>query len=523
VVAQFLRLKLTILANALRRRPALAVAMIAALLYGLVLVVAAAFGLAELRDSTPAIARAVVVVAGSAVTLGAIVLPLVFGADDSLDPRRFALFGLRPNRLAVGIVVAALVSVPTLVVAVLALAQLATWARGGQPVLLAAVSAVLIVLTCVLAARVSGAIAALWLSTRRARDLSGVILSSVLAIATPVAAVIATVDWESRALPVLRRFEAVLGWTPLGAAWAVPADAANDEPGSAMAKLAIAVGFVLVLALAWRGLVGFMLRRQDRAPTGRIYTGLGWFRSLPATPVGAVAARSLSYWGRDTRYRVSLAAVPVLPVIAIAALLVAGVPGDIIMWLPVPLMALFLGWLVHNDLAADSSAFWTHLSASTRGVHDRWGRLVPVLVIGIPLIVVGSVVSVALLQNWNALPALLGLSACVLFAALGISSVTSAAFPYPTSRPGDSAFSQPQTTGSGGSTTQAFSLLLTLLVASPVAACVVLTVVSEPWWTWVALGAGLALGLIVLVAGAAMGGRIVDRRGPELLAFTLQH
>jgi ABC-2 type transport system permease protein len=523
VVAQFLRLKSTILANALRRRPALAIAMTAALLYGLVLVAAAAAGVAELRDSTPAIARAVVVVVGSAVTLGALVLPLVFGADDSLDPRRFALLGLRPTRLAVGIAVAASLSVPTFVVTVLALGQVVTWARGSQPALLAGLSAVLIVLTCLLGSRVSGAIAALWLSTRRARDAVGIILTFVLAIATPVAAVIATVDWESRALPVLRRFEAVLGWTPLGAAWAVPADAANDEPGTAMAKLAIAVGFVLVLALIWRVLVGLMLRRQDREPDERLYTGLGWFRSLPATPVGVVAARSLSYWGRDTRYRMSLAAVPVVPVIAVAALLVGGVPGEVIMWVPVPLAALFLGWLVHNDLAADSSAFWTHLSASTKGVHDRWGRLVPVLVIGIPLIAAGGVVSVALLGEWDALPALLGLSFCVLFAALGISSVTSAAFPYPTSRPGDSAFAQPQTSGSGGSTTQAFALLLALVIALPVVACVVLSRIAEPWWTWVALGGGILLGLVTLAAGAAIGGRIVDRRGPELLAFTLQN
>jgi ABC-2 type transport system permease protein len=523
VVAHLLRLKLTLLGNSLRRRPALAAAMVVALLYALVLVVLAAVGIAELRTSTPAIARAVVVVVGSAVTLGALLLPLVFGADDALDPRRFALLGIRRTPLAIGIAIAALVSIPTLIVAVLAFAQIVAWTRSPQALLLSVVSAALIVATCVLSARVSSAVAALWVTGRRARAAAGVILVFVLALATPVAAVLATVDWGSRALPVLRRFEAVLGWTPLGAAWAAPAELANDDVAAAIAKLWIALAFVVVLALVWRAIVGLMLRLQDREPVARIYTGLGWFRSLPATPLGAVAARSLSYWGRDPRYRVSLAAVPVVPLIAVAALLVAGVPPLIIMWIPVPLICLFLGWLMHNDLANDSSAFWTHLSASTRGTDDRLGRLVPALFVGIPLIALGSVVSVAVVDSWESLPGLIGLSTCLLLAALGVSSVTSAAFPYPTAHPGDSAFAQPQNTGNGGSVAQAFSLIVAIVVSLPVIGAIELASLQASWWSWVALGGGVLIGVGVLAAGVAIGGRIVDRRGPELLAFTLQN
>ena len=40
-----------------------------------------------------------VVVLGSAVTLGFLLLPLAFGVDDTLDPRRFALFGIRLGKL----------------------------------------------------------------------------------------------------------------------------------------------------------------------------------------------------------------------------------------------------------------------------------------------------------------------------------------------------------------------------------------------------------------------------------------
>lgn len=343
------------------------------------------------------------------------------------------------------------------------------------------------------------------------------------AILAPLAAIVATADAESQALPVLRRLAAVLGWTPLGAVWSVPADAANGNLDNALAKLAIAVGFLVVLALAWRVLVSVMLRRRDREVATRRYSGLGWFERLPATPRGAIAARSLSYWARDARYRVAVAAIPVVPIVMVAALVIGGVPAVVIAWIPVPVMCLFLAWLPHNDLAHDSTAFWVHVSASTRGTDDRWGRLVPALGLGVPLVLVGSLVTVIIVDDWILLPGLIGLSACVLLAGLGVSSVASAGYPYPAVHPGDSPFAQPQAAGSSGSTVQAFSLIITILLASPLVALVVLGAVSDPFWYLVTLGAGPVLGLLVLVLGVHWGGSIIARRAPELLAFTLQN
>jgi ABC-2 type transport system permease protein len=523
VVAQLLRLKLTLLRNTFRRSTWQLVAMALSLVYGLGLSVFVIGGLFALRSATPDIARSIVVVFGSFVVLAFLLLPLVFGVDDTIDPRRFSLYGIPTTKLAFGLAVAAAVSVPTLVVTLFSLAQIVTWSRGPGPTLLALLAAILIVPTCVLAARVSTGIASFFLASRRARDISGVLLLVVLAVAAPLVALLAMIDWESQGLPIARRIAAVVAWTPLGAAWSLPGDAAVDNSAVVLPHLLIAVGFLIVLWLVWRLIVGTMLVTQLQQAAAKRYTGLGWFERMPATPTGAIAARSLSYWSRDARYRVAIVVIPIVPIVMVAALVVGGVPWSFIAWIPVPIMCLFLGWSPHNDVAYDNTAFWTHVSANTSGRADRWGRLVPALFLGVPLVLVGSVVTTAFSGQWSALPALIGLSACILLVGFGISSVISAGFPYPVVRPGDSPFAQPQVAGTAGSVVQSVSFFATAISATPVVLIGLFLGPSSPAWYWVALGTGVAIGLLVLFGGVRLGGYLMGRRAPELLAFAMQN
>ena len=115
-----------------------------------------------------------------------------------------------------------------------------------------------------------------------------------------------------------------------------------------------------------------------------------------------------------------------------------------------------------------------------------------------------------------------GIGLIVLLVALGVSSVISAGFPYPAVHPGDSPFAQPQAASSAGSAIQSLSFLLTLVLASPVVVLVFLnpTLVNVQY---LGLALGVGIGLVALLGGVAWGGRLVDRRAPELLAFTLQN
>lgn len=525
MVAQFLRLKLQLLGNAFRRKPIQILGLVLALVYGLVLAIIAAAGLVALRTMHEDPASGIVVVFGSTVVLGFIFLPLVFGVDDTIDARRFSGYGIPNGRLAAGLALSALLSVPSLVIMIIAIAQIATWSRGILPLTLATIGAVLIVCTCVLGARVSTAIASFLLASRRARDTMGVLAVLALVLVTPLLALLATVNWERTGFRILEKLEGVLGWTPLGAVWSAPADAADGELDAAWAKLAIAAGFVALLWFAWRALIAKMLVTPQREAPVRVYEGLGWFARLAGTPSGAIAARSITYWGRDARYRTSLIIIPLIPIVPLAALAIAGVPLPALALIPLPVMALFLSWAtLHNDVAFDDSALWVHLASSTRGLQDRWGRAVPVLLIGVPLIAIGSVVTGYAWGDWAWLPSILGFSSCVLFAGIGMSSVISARFPYPVVKPGDSPFAQPQTSGTPASRIQSLSLLAVVAISLPVAALTALAVVEDnPAWHLTALVGGLALGGGCMVGGIAWGARIFERRAPELLEFTLRN
>lgn len=522
MVTQLLRLKLRLLGNTFRRRPWQLVGIGIGLLYGLGFAVFVVVGLIGLRFADVEVARTIVVLGGSLAVLGFLLVPLAFGTDDTLDPRRFALFGIDNTRLAAGLLLSALVGVPALVVAAVSLATVVTWSRNFGAVLLALIGAGGVLLTCVLAARVTTSVAAYLLSTRRAREVTGLLgILAVLSV-SPVVVLLGRVDWRRNGLDVAARISDTLGWTPLGAVWAFPADAAAGNWGSALLKLLIAAAFLGVLWLGWRALVAQMLVSPARVARMKSYGGLGWFDRTPGTPTGAIAARSATYWFRDPRYRVSLIMIPIAPFLMIIPLLVAGVPVGALVLIPLPMMCLFLGWALHNDVAYDNTAVWLHVASGVSGRADRLGRLFPVFLFGLPLIFIGSVLTSQLYGSTDLLPALLGVSACLLFAGAGFSSIMSARFPYPVVRPGDSPFSQPQNSGATQALVQSVSFSASLVLAAPALAFAALGMLLDSrWYVW-SLLAGVTVGLATLAVGVLWGARIFDRRGPELIAAALQ-
>jgi ABC-2 type transport system permease protein len=514
----FLALKLRLLANSFRRSPWQLVGMVLGLLYGLGTAVLVVAGLVALRFVDLELARSATVVFGSLIVVIFTVLPLLLGIDDTLDPRRFALYGITTNRLTLGLLLGALVSIPSLVIAIIAVTLVFTWSRSPGASGLAIASAVLIVATCVLSARVTTSVAAVLLSTRRSRDVTGLAGVVLLVCLGPVVAALATIDWQQSGVTVLTSIERAVSWTPLGAAWAIPADAAAGDNREVLWKLGIAVAWVVVLLVLWRALIARMLVTPLRQPAARRYSGLGWFDRFPSLPAGAIAARNLTYWARDARYGTSLVVIPLIPLVMVVALHIGGLPLSGLALLPVPVICLFLSWTVHNDVSFDNTAIWLHLASSVHGRSDRWGRLIPVLLVGIPVIAIGSVLSGWAFGDWSILPSMIGVSACILLTGLGLSSVMSAAFPYPTVRPGESPFSQPNGGGSPAGLVQALSFAAILAFAAPSVIFAVLGLTKGVGWHYASLVVGLGIGVVVLLAGVAAGGRVYDRRGSELLA-----
>jgi ABC-2 type transport system permease protein len=521
MVAQLLRLRLALAGNALRRTPAQLARRATAVVVVLAAAIALAAVIVHLGSREVDVAESTITVIGSLLMLGFLLAPLVYGEAGAIDPRSFALLGIDAKRLSPALALVALLSVPTLALAIVAFAAVAAW--DGSAAVVAVIGAILAVLGAVLAARVAAALVSFVFARRRSRDFSTLMTLLIVAALAPVVAAMVRVDSSAEMANALESSASALGWTPLGAAWAAPAAAAAGETGEAFAKIVIAVVWVALLGWAWHILVGAMLVTSQGTHAAKSTHGLGWFGRFPATPSGAVAARTLSYWSRDPRYAVSLAIIPIVPVVLVLPLLFAGVPAGMLALIPVPIAALLLGWTLHNDVAYDNTAIWLHIASGVRGAADRFGRAIPTLLIGIPFIAIGTLVSAHVYGDRAVLAPLFGVGLGILFTGVGVSSVTSASFPYPVVAPGASPFTSPQTSGSTSPLSQSLSFIVILALSAPTLYFAAMGLIEGGDWPTMALYTGIGGGLVVLLVGVFLGGWIFERRSTELFAFSVRN
>ncbi|SJN08612.1 putative integral membrane transport protein [Leucobacter sp. 7(1)] len=517
MAARLLRIRLALLGGAFRGSfgRGLRTALLFVLL-GAVAVLAAA--LPAVLIANPA-DRAIVDTGFGAIVLAAVFAVPFFAHRGHLEPRQFGQVPASPASIGSALLVTTVASWPFLLLAVWLIALGVLRPEWGDPAWLAPVALVLAAVLAVCSARVTSALAKLIVGDRYeglVRTIGAVLLVALLPLIVFAIAAAAGVDGFS----AVSDFSEVLGWTPFGAPFAALALAA--DPAAAMLRLAIVGAAIVLLVIVWSVVVGSSLRRVARPlDPGVARSGLGWFERFPARPAPAIAARLLTYWSRDPRYRVALFAIPIAPIFMLVAFWVAGAPLGPLALVPLPVILLLLGWSQHNDVAMDSTAIWEHVASGTRGAADRAGRLAPVLLFGVPLALIGSSVTVTLMGDWRVLPAVIGMNLGVLFVSNAVSSVFSVLMPYPATRPGDSPFVQPQWSGSGSGLAQTLSMIAAIALAVPPVWVSVVAIIDvelgENLW---ALLFGAGYGLLVLVLGIFVGGRVFDRSGPELIGVT---
>lgn len=517
MVAHLLRLKVTLLRNGLRRSAWQVVGLVILSLYVLGALAAAAAGLVALSLAGPDLVRTVLVLAGSLLVLGWWFVPLVaFGVDSTLDPSRFATFAIPRRPLLTGLAVSGLVGIPGVATTLLVLGAALTWWRSPVALLVSVPLVPVALATCVVGSRAGTTLLAPLMGRRRYRELAaGLMILPFMLLGPILNAVTAGIAAEKDLLPGIA---ATAGWTPVGAVWAAPADAVAGRWGTAALHVVVSVATLAVLVVIWDNALGRALVTPATSGSGggARTRGLGAFGGFPATPTGAVAARSLTYWRRDPRYTKALVVVPLIPLVMFfssggsggGALLVAG-----------PLVALVLGWSISADVAYDGTAFWTHLATPLDGRADRAGRVIAAAIIAVPTVIALVVVAVALAGRWDLLPALLGASLGLLLTAYGGASVISARVVYPVAKPEENPFTAQQ----GGSMAAVASQLLGWavvlglslpeLVLGGVAAGIHSTLLGV-----VTLVVGIGWGTSVAVLGIRAGGRALDAGAPDLLA-----
>ncbi|NYE94786.1 ABC-2 type transport system permease protein [Psychromicrobium silvestre] len=521
MVAHLIGLKLAILRNSVRRSTAQLIGMIFGALYGLAILALMIVGLIGLAFVPLEISRTVIVLAGAALILAWLIVPLfTSGLDMTLDPERFVTFAVPMRQLLTGLACAAVLGIPGIVTLLASLGTVATWLRNPLAAVVALFCAVLGVATCVLGSRALTSLSSNLAASRKFRDLSFLVLLIPLMFLGPM---IAGISQGIRNFgQFLPGFAETISFTPLGAVWSVPADIVAGQWWQAGVKFLIALATAGLLAWLWRVSLARALVTPVHTTGPRRAAGkLGFFRRFPATPWGAVAARSLSYFFRDPRYAAGFIIAPILPLVfAIPAGLRGGNLG--ILAFAGAISAFLLIWSLASDTSYDNTAFALHVSTGVSGLADRWGRAFAYLAITLTLGLLYAVLAAALTGSWAMLPGQLGLVLGIAFSGVGLGSVTSAFFIFNVPAPGDSPFKSRPGNNFIFALIQMGGLVgLMVLVLPELILTTIAVTTGQALLGWISLLVGVLLGGLLMVLGLRMGGRVYERRAPELLALLM--
>lgn len=562
MVATLVKLKWRLTLNALTKNVWAIIGTVFGALYGvgaLAMVLAGAVGLGLKADAD--VIMLVLGALGALLVAGWAVVPLLItGLDSTLDPRAMAAWAAPSRGLALGLLAAGAVGIPGCITAAVCLIPVLTWLLAGQlaAALLALLCAPAALATCVLLSRIIVTAAGIS-SSRRGRETTAIIAFVAFMVCTQLPNLIPRLlgDDPTDILQPLGTLARVMDLSPFGWAFAAPGVMAT---GSVPAALALAIGawiLPVILLPLWQRVVNKAMTSPGTSHTRtRAYAADGagsdvqhrglpdvlpWARRLSAAlpaPAAAVAARSLRYWRTDPRYLVQFVSVLILPVVLVlgpalnSSRFVVYVNGQQVetsfalghaptaLLFMAPALAVFMGWALHDDLGMDSTALWSHLSAGISGAHDRLGRVVGAAVWQAPVMLVVDVFMVVWTGRWEALPAVTGACLALYGSALAWSCLASVLLPYETLAPGDSPM-RSRTSGTAflAALIQMAAILLLLAVCSPVLGAAIYGVVqAAPVWEWTALVAGIVWCSLLLWGGVVIGGRALDRRGPQVLA-----
>lgn len=522
MVAVFVVLKLRLLANGFRTSNAVAILTALSIAAGLAATSLGLFLIARLPLLDAVDVRTVLVIGGSMLVLGWTVLPIaVFGVDETTDPARFALLPLPHRTLLAGMLAAGFVGVPAATTTILGLGTVLAWRDDVLAALFALAGAVVAVATCVAASRCVTTALAQILRSRRARDLApaaGLFVAAFIWIGQASAFGGLRLSTE-----FFRQAADVLAWTPLGAAWAAPYDAVTGSPLLGLARLGIAAATLLAVLAGWSSAFRRTLENGVTASAGKPGrtsggSGIGptWAsRLLPSGAAGTVAERTVSYVWRDPRQRPNTIFLPVAGGVLLL-LPVAGGPDTFALMAGL-ITAGFAAMTMLNHTAFDGTALWLHLATGLTGSADRRGRARGLLAWTLPVVVVAAVAGPLLAGRPELVPADVGASLAVLLAGIAVASVTSVVAPFPAPPPG----ANPFTTPGGGNAAAVIQQMVAGLVVLGLAIPPMILLALSVWWNAgagvVLLAAGPVYGWVLLHHATRIGGRHLDRHGPEVM------
>ncbi|MGW7052189.1 transporter [Streptomyces sp. NPDC054887] len=520
ITSVFVRLKLSLLRNGLRqssgRRTAYILSGVLALLFAALQLI----GLVALRGNEHA--TTVVVLLAALLGVGWAVMPLFFpSGDETLDPTRLVMLPLRPRPLVRALLTASLVGIGPLFTLCLALGSVVSVAHGAAAAAVGVLAVGLILLLCAALARAVAAANVRLLSSRKGRDLavlSGLVIAVGLQVVNFGAQRLSSAGGLARLDPVAD----VLSWVPPASAVGAVAAVSEGAYVRSAAQLLLSVAALAALLWSWeRSLVKLMTSPDGSTLRASEPAGKGASRGfgagvLPDGRTGTVIERSLRYVWRDPKTKAAWVTSLVIGLIVPVFNALQGT-GTIYF---ACFAAGMLGIQMYNQFGQDTSAFWMvamTISTPRDAYEELRARALALLVITLPYSALVTVVTAALVGDWQALPEALGLSFALLGAMLATGAVASVRFPYSIPQGSTHKNVAPGQAGLAWISILGGMIAAALLCAPLITTTIWLHAADAEGWLWLLLPLGAAYGTLIAWAGVRWSAPQAAARLPEIL------
>jgi ABC-2 type transport system permease protein len=388
VARLLVQLKLRLLANALRSSNRAKASFMTSTAFAAVTALGMFALLASLHGQSTAVDLTSVIF--TVFAFGWLILPmLAFGLDATLDPATMALYPLRTRPLATGLLAASATGAWPAANVIGLLGVLIGLARGVLGVFAALVAVPLQVLFCITLARLVTTSMAGLLRSRRGKDLAAFLFIPIIAgyeFFTQVVPKLASTGKLTAAS--FTGFDAWMRWLPPGLAAHAIQDASDGRPGTAVARLALLAGVIVVLGWLWiRSLSRALVSPDSSTQSSQVRAA-----TLPLGRYGlrgAVAARFWIYQRREPLSLVYWGMTAVITVAASISSIIGPQHHPAVTFLSAVLGAAFIGYFQANTIGATGPSFVMEATALTdRNALRAYlsGQDIVLAAIGVPLL-----------------------------------------------------------------------------------------------------------------------------------------
>ena len=518
------QLKLRLLFNALRASTGAKVGFILSTIFAALVAGGVFYLLSTLGGGIAAadLTTAIFCAFGLAWLIGPLV---VFGLDSTLDPATLALYPLRSRPLAVGLLAASATGAWPAATLIGLLGATIGLARGALGVFIALLAVLLQVLFCITLARFVTTALAGMLRSRRGKDFAALLIIPIFALYEGFIQIVPKLAGEGALTAAsFGGVDLWLRWTPPGLAVHAIRDASTGHPGTALLRLALLAGIIVVLGVAW-----ILSLRRAMVTTDTSTQSAVRGSALPFARYGlrgTVAARfwlyqrrepfALIYWGITTVIMVVVAIRAVLTPDWFGGLLASAAAGGA-----------FVGYFHANAIGMSGPGFGLEAAAlNGRRAMRAWfaGQNIAVGAIAVPLVTAVSFGLAAIAKHPmdGFLATAVGLAG--IGAGLALANLFTVALAYPVEKRGGTPMPRPVSGHNG----EAFAVwFLTILGAGVAATPVILAAVltrTDPAAIWmpVLVLVGAAYGLALTWAGVRGAANVAEQKLPELAQIAIQ-